>query len=173
MTNGDSSIAYGSQTMTMMRNVYVGSAEFRGCAPSCKSIQLPVRTHADAQTPDERKLMNDPSFDQIERPTGPACFPPLRNWYDQIGHFHELFAPTTPLPPLPFPWSAAHPLRPWPINGCTRRWALGVGTSSRMLPDSKVRVVRELSTPACICVYYSLVFAARGRLAEIDPIPGI
>jgi len=38
---------------------------------------------------------------------------------------------------------------------------------------SEVRVVCACTVyaPVCISVYYSLVFAARGRLAEIDPIP--
>lgn len=54
-----------------------------------------------------------------------------------------------------------------------RSWAMGVGTSSSHaagLSDSKVLCVLCVYAPVCICVY-CLLFAARGRLAEIDPIP--
>ena len=68
-----------------------------------------------------------------------------------------------------------------PKKGVGRFAALGVGrwhiitqaAGQDMQGHGEVRVVCACTVyaPMCICVYYSLVFAARGRLAEIDPIP--
>jgi hypothetical protein len=57
-----------------------------------------------------------------------------------------------------------------------RRWAFGrwhiITQAAGQDTLARVRVCAcTVYAPVCISVYYSLVFAARGRLAEIDPIP--
>jgi hypothetical protein len=105
-------------------------------------------------------------------------------------HFHELFVFGTPNDLTGTPTPRVWRLGPF-FTPLTRKrgsfaalgWALGVGTSShsRSLPDSSqnVRVcVTVLYAPVvctrlCVYVYITTLwfFAARGRLAEIDPIP--
>ena len=104
----------------------------------------------------------------------------------RLAHFHELFvcAPPPPndlTPPSPLRVrraSTRYALGPKKRAVCGvgfGRWALAHHGSSRSLPedpDGSQWVRAWCAFTVCICVYCdSLVFAARGRLAEIDPIP--
>jgi hypothetical protein len=110
----------------------------------------------------------------------PRAFPRSQFGYDQISHFHELFfvpndttTPTTP--PVVIGGSPFTPLarKRGGRFAALGRWHITTQAAGQdMQGHGEVRVCACTAyAPVCISVYYSLVFAARGRLAEIDPIP--